>query len=498
MAKINKNIKRLREKNNLSQEDLAQKLFISRQAVSSWEVGRTQPDIEMIGKLSEIFNVPTEELLYGEKRNTALEESVRTKKTLSVVFAIVGSFLVGIGIMIILIGLWDEFSDIIKSFIAVIPLLIGQGIAAFVYKKKFDSITWREGGAILWSVGVIATVGLMSMVNKLYLGVTTCLLIDAVLILPIIYLFRVVSPLPFYFGFSISGIAGLVFDMRVEEYMVSPEYMLEKGNLINHLSFIVYFIPVALLVGLGIHAIYYNRDKLDFNALDISRWICVIAVLGAVIFGAVYFNSYGMIMFAFAAVYALGRRDSFYEANYSIGIVGMCIASLIFTFYYVDDNSFLYEFEVSSLDVSFFGGIIISIALACVGFILGRKNLEDKSLKLAFCCIGCVFGFILNLIEIPLFALIATVAFFVLTFVEGIVLVIKGVSDKKYFTMNVGIITNLILLFQILTYIDFTLITVGLMLLLSGGSLLGANVYISNQIKKDQAVLDSRVVDSDE
>jgi transcriptional regulator with XRE-family HTH domain len=73
MTKISKNIKRLRNTQNISQEALAEKLFISRQAVSSWENDRTQPDIEMIGKLAEVFNVSIEELIYGEKRKLELE-----------------------------------------------------------------------------------------------------------------------------------------------------------------------------------------------------------------------------------------------------------------------------------------------------------------------------------------------------------------------------------------------------------------------------------------
>ena len=82
MTKISKNIKRLRMLQNMSQEELAQKLFVSRQAVSSWENNRTQPDLDMIQKIAELFSVEVEELLYGEKRNTKLEESVRTSKTL--------------------------------------------------------------------------------------------------------------------------------------------------------------------------------------------------------------------------------------------------------------------------------------------------------------------------------------------------------------------------------------------------------------------------------
>ena len=60
MTKISKNIKRLRMLQNMSQEELAQKLFVSRQAVSSWENNRTQPDLDMIQKIAELFGVEVE------------------------------------------------------------------------------------------------------------------------------------------------------------------------------------------------------------------------------------------------------------------------------------------------------------------------------------------------------------------------------------------------------------------------------------------------------
>ena len=101
MTKISKNIKRLRNAQNISQEVLAERLFISRQAVSSWENDRTQPDIEMIGKLAEVFNVSVEELIYGEKRKIELEneEPKQNNKLLIIIFSILGSLFVAIGII---------------------------------------------------------------------------------------------------------------------------------------------------------------------------------------------------------------------------------------------------------------------------------------------------------------------------------------------------------------------------------------------------------------
>ena len=56
-------IKKLREKNGLTQEQMAECLMISRQAVSRWENGETQPDTESLKLLSKEFNVSINTLL---------------------------------------------------------------------------------------------------------------------------------------------------------------------------------------------------------------------------------------------------------------------------------------------------------------------------------------------------------------------------------------------------------------------------------------------------
>lgn len=60
---IRDSIKKLREKNGLTQEQMAKRLMISRQAVSRWENGETQPDTESLKLLSKEFNVSINTLL---------------------------------------------------------------------------------------------------------------------------------------------------------------------------------------------------------------------------------------------------------------------------------------------------------------------------------------------------------------------------------------------------------------------------------------------------
>lgn len=53
----------LRKRHNLTQEELAQKLEISRQAVSKWETGATLPDLEILLKLSKLYEITINDIL---------------------------------------------------------------------------------------------------------------------------------------------------------------------------------------------------------------------------------------------------------------------------------------------------------------------------------------------------------------------------------------------------------------------------------------------------
>ena len=68
---IDRNIRRLRKKAGLTQEELAQKLFVTRQTVSLWELGKVRPDLETLQKLAEQFQVDFLQVLYGPEYTPA-------------------------------------------------------------------------------------------------------------------------------------------------------------------------------------------------------------------------------------------------------------------------------------------------------------------------------------------------------------------------------------------------------------------------------------------
>ena len=73
---VSKNIKAFREKKNMTQQELADRLCVTRQAVSNWENGKTEPDIETLSMIATVLEVSIEELIYGERQNSKIPQQV--------------------------------------------------------------------------------------------------------------------------------------------------------------------------------------------------------------------------------------------------------------------------------------------------------------------------------------------------------------------------------------------------------------------------------------
>lgn len=94
--KINDNLRQLRVSRNLTQEQIAEKLNVTRQTVSSYESGRTRPDIDTLVRYSEIYGTELESLIYGYdkelKANRRIKLFAKILFVLLIVLAVLGSF----------------------------------------------------------------------------------------------------------------------------------------------------------------------------------------------------------------------------------------------------------------------------------------------------------------------------------------------------------------------------------------------------------------------
>lgn len=77
---FNNRLYKLRKQSGMSQEELANRLNVSRQTISKWEVGDSTPDLEKLVAISDLFHVSLDELVTGEESKKADEEKSDDKK----------------------------------------------------------------------------------------------------------------------------------------------------------------------------------------------------------------------------------------------------------------------------------------------------------------------------------------------------------------------------------------------------------------------------------
>ncbi len=141
---IGEKIYELRKKKNMSQEDLASVLNVSRQTISKWETGESNPDFDKIVPLCNFFNISTDEFLKGS--NPILEEKIErvSKRNRALTYSICIIIMVVMSILCIIfdtIGLND-------TYIAVTALsCMGAVAVILVYyylSKPFEEIPIKK------------------------------------------------------------------------------------------------------------------------------------------------------------------------------------------------------------------------------------------------------------------------------------------------------------------------------------------------------------------
>ena len=77
---FNEKLQELRKQKNMTQEDLAASLYVSRTAVSKWESGRGYPNIDSLKAIAKFFGVTVDELLSGEELLSVAHEDGKQKE----------------------------------------------------------------------------------------------------------------------------------------------------------------------------------------------------------------------------------------------------------------------------------------------------------------------------------------------------------------------------------------------------------------------------------
>ena len=140
---IGNQIKKYRESLKLSQEDLADKIFVTRQTISNWETNKNYPDIKSISLLCNLFDVSLDQFIEGdieEMKKKISEKEMSDYNRISILFII--------EMIIVLVSAYPllKFLKIAGIIIWVIMLIITLITSLKIEKfyKKHDIRTYKE------------------------------------------------------------------------------------------------------------------------------------------------------------------------------------------------------------------------------------------------------------------------------------------------------------------------------------------------------------------
>ena len=183
---ISKMLKEIRENAGLSQEQFAEKLAISRQAVSKWERGLAMPDIENIMYISDIFNVSLDTIIKGDKHmvNKIISDKKNAKFLNRLFFGLMVTIIVAASFILFSGGslshIFHPVAILIIVFFPLLFLFIMYGKYTFysfliISDKKFENETWKKAEdffnnyvAVLW-LTVILVLSIDTLLLLVYL-----------------------------------------------------------------------------------------------------------------------------------------------------------------------------------------------------------------------------------------------------------------------------------------------------------------------------------------
>lgn len=140
---LGKQIKKYRTEANLSQDELADKIFVSRQTISNWENDKTYPDIKSLVLMSEVFQVSLDHLIKGDlermKKEIDKQEYAKFQKN-STIFTILFIAMLILPIPLVMLFKWIGFA----LYLCLYGVGMFYAIQIEKYKKKYDIQTYRE------------------------------------------------------------------------------------------------------------------------------------------------------------------------------------------------------------------------------------------------------------------------------------------------------------------------------------------------------------------
>ena len=141
---LGKQVYELRKKANLSQEQLAEKVGVSRQTISKWELGETAPDIKQAQVLSQVFSVSLDELTGNDTKEVIYKKVSNTEKLAGLIIKVIKIW----GIIIL--------TCLIVAVVGIVLFGFVRGEGSVEFENNVEKVTFTE---VVGEEAYIITIG---------------------------------------------------------------------------------------------------------------------------------------------------------------------------------------------------------------------------------------------------------------------------------------------------------------------------------------------------
>lgn len=359
-------------------------------------------------------------------------------------FAVIGSLLVGTGIILVFATNWWKLPSGIRVALAFAPLVAAQGLCLYTFFKKYDSAPFREGGAVLLSLAFFATVALIGQIFHTSSDMESYMLLCLLLTLPAAYFFRSRTAISIYvFGSLFSSWAWPVWVVLLIAGLSLPYF---------------YFMLVHASRRRGDNYLLLLLSLLVFDAIFLSSgyWLGI-------------YETMVLCSFAMLLIDALFRRlggEYFFTSAKFLSIFIMTTVILTTAL----NLSYREEINIVML--------MITAVIAIVYFVLRTGRLSDLSSTDLMLGAGIILA---------IGARSAGLTGFLLAIGLGIFYIVQGSRTLMLRKINYGM--ALIILIILMRFFDSALglLGRGVLFILAGSVFLGFNLYISRKRKEKSA-----------
>ncbi|MBU0679725.1 MAG: DUF2157 domain-containing protein [Verrucomicrobia bacterium] len=391
------------------------------------------------------------------------------KNWVLILFSILGSLLIGLGIILLLAHNWADMPRLIRTMTAFLPLVLSQCLAGYVLMRRSGSTAWREGSGLVLMLSISACIAMVAQVYHIPGDIGLFVITWMLLGLPVVYVLDCTVPAIIY-------LVGITF---------------WAGDLQYSWGHALAYWPVALLIAPYIYRQvrknpYSPKSLLLLWTVSIALFFAIGITLEKVMPGLwiVIYASLVSCLYLIGGFWHSDAPSIWQRPFHTIGSAGTAVLAFIFTFewpwkdigwgYYRQGYQYIETFAVFDY--------VLAFVLPCAAAVLLVSSVRRK--KSSSILYGC-----LPLIAIAAYAigsaadsyLAAQMMFNAYLFILGLATVISGFRRMTLRIINGGLFILIALIAARFFDSNLPFIVRGLVFIALGTIFLVANIIVSRK-----------------